>query len=55
MDIIFEVADLGDVLAHPHITIVKNIQLLANYSSRCLLPSLQSSTPIQTEHSGEGG
>ncbi len=52
MDNIFEAADLGDVLAHP---IVKLIQLLANHSSRRLLLSLQSSTPVQTERSGEGG
>ncbi len=33
---------------------VKHTQLLANHSSGCLLQSLQSSTPIQTERSDEG-
>ncbi len=33
---------------------VKHIQLLANHSSGCLLLSLQSSTPLQTERSDEG-
>ncbi len=34
---------------------VKHTQLLANHSSGRLLPSLQSSTPIQTEPSDGGG
>ncbi len=33
---------------------VTHTQLLANHSSGRLLPSLQSSTPIQTERSDEG-
>ncbi len=34
---------------------VKHTQLIANHSSGQLLPSLQSTTPIQTERSDEGG
>ncbi len=34
---------------------VKHTQLLANHSSGRLLPSLQSSTPIQTDPSDWGG
>ncbi len=34
---------------------VKHTQLLANHRSGRLLPSLQSSTPIQTEPSDGGG
>ncbi len=35
--------------------VVKHTQLLASHSSGRLLPSLQSATPIQTEHSDEEG
>ncbi len=48
------VSDLNDSSVHLGCT-VKNTQLLANHSSGHLLPSLQSSTPIQTERSDEGG
>ncbi len=34
---------------------VKHTQLLANHNSGCLLLSLQSATPIQTERSDEWG